>query len=412
MRFLILSQYFYPEIGAAQVRLAAFARTLQQLGHEVEIVTALPNYPHGRIFPHYRGKWQRHDTWEGMTVHRYWCYAATGAGLKRLWNYASFMLSALFGIRRVKKPDYIFVESPPLFLGITAFLYAKYWRVPFIFNVADLWPDSVQALGLMNDGILLRFAFFLEKKLYQKAHFVNAVTDGTYQVLQSKKQLPANKLLFLPNGVDTETFYPRAPDEKLKRELSLPDYEQLILYAGTHGYAHGMDVLLEAAHLLRNKPYLFVLIGGGSEKIALQQKAAQLQLSNVLFFEPRPPETIAAWYSLATLGVSTLRAAPLFDSVRPVKILACMACGKPVVYSGQGEGADLVRRANAGVIVPPEDAPALAEAMENLLQNPDKIQELGKNGRQFVLEQLQWSAVIERWLAQLQNAEEQTRTAV
>ncbi len=404
MRFLILSQYFHPEIGAAQVRLAAMAHALQQQGHEVEVVTAMPNYPTGRIFPEYRGRWYQREQWEGMTVHRYWSYAATGAGAKRMLNYLSFMFIALLGMRHAQKPDYVFVESPPLFLGITGYLYARRWGVPFIFNVADLWPDSVKALGFMRDGWLLRSLEALEAWIYRKAAFVNAVTEGVYELLQQEKQLPPDKVLFLPNGVDTDIFYPRPPDEALRQRLNLPTHQHLLLYAGTHGYAHGMETLLAAAQLVRELPIVFLLVGGGSEKAALQQQAQALQLDNVIFLAPRPPAEIAPLYSIATAGVSTLRGEPLFDSVRPVKILANMACGRPVIYSGRGEGAALVRQANAGPIVPPNDAQALAQAIRDLLANPAQQAEYGDNGRRYVLSHLQWSAVVSRWLQQLQAA--------
>jgi len=146
MRFLVLTQYFHPETGAPQVRLAAMIRELLRLGHTVEVVTALPNYPNGKIFSDYQGRFYRVENWEGVRLHRVWMYAATGAGFKRLLNYFSFMITALWGLRRAKKPDYLFVESPPLFLGITGYIAAKIWRVPFILNIADLWPDTIRAL--------------------------------------------------------------------------------------------------------------------------------------------------------------------------------------------------------------------------------------------------------------------------
>lgn len=385
------------------MRLAAMAKALQQQGHQVEIVTALPNYPTGRIFPNYRGRWYQREDWQGLIIHRYWSYAATGAGLKRLINYASFMLLALAGLWRTQRPDYVFIESPPLFLGITGYLYAKRWGVPFIFNVADLWPDSVKALGFLQDGGLLRFAEWLERTLYHKARFVNAITRGVHDILRQHKQLPADKVLFLPNGVDTDMFYPQPPVTAWRTQLSLSDQTHIILYAGTHGYAHGMEVLLKTALQLQAEPVVFVLVGGGSEKASLQAQAQQLQLHNVLFLDPRPPAEIAQLYSIATAGISTLRGEALFDSVRPVKILANMACAKPVIYSGRGEGAALVAAADAGPIIPPGDASALAQAVRTLIADPAQQQRYGENGRRYVLAHLQWSAVVNTWLQELQQ---------
>lgn len=405
MRFLVLTQYFHPETGAPQIRLAAMIRELLRLGHTVEVVTALPNYPNGNIFPAYRGCFYRVEEWEGVRVHRVWIYAATGAGIKRLLNYFSFMITALWGLRKSQKPDYLFVESPPLFLGIAGFLAAKRWRVPFILNVADLWPDSIRLLGLMREGFALKLAGKLESWLYSKAGFVNAVTEGIREILIHDKQVPAGKVLFLPNGIDTDLFRPQPIDATWRASLGLPDEKHIILYTGTHGYAHGMEVILEAAELLIDVNVLFLLVGGGSEKNSLEKLCTHLALKNVIFLSPHPPEMIARLYSLATAGISTLRDSPLFEATRPVKILSIMACGKPVLYSGAGEGARLVTEAKAGIIIPPENPTALADAIRSLISDVAYTAQLGNNGRAYVKKHLQWPSVITAWLLQLYNSQ-------
>jgi colanic acid biosynthesis glycosyl transferase WcaI len=402
MRFLILTQYFPPETGAPQVRMAAMIRELLRLGHTVEVVTALPNYPRGKIFPEYKGHFYKTDVWEGVLVHRVWMYAATGAGIKRLLNYFSFMLSAFFGLRKAQKPDYLFVESPPLFLGITAYLAAKAWRVPFIFNVADLWPDSVRDLGLMREGFMLRQAYKLEAFLYRKASYITIVTEGLRKILIKEKQVAANKVLLLPNGIDILWFKPQAADAAFRTELGLEADKQLILYTGTHGYAHGMEVILHAAKLLEDTNVLFLCVGGGSEKSRLQEMSKQMQLTNVLFWESKTPEFIVRLYGLSFAGISTIIDSPLLKCARPAKALAIMACGKPVLYSGSGEGKDLVTKAEAGIVVSPGDHQALADAVRRLINNPDYAIELGKNGRTYIEKHLQWSNVVSCWLQQME----------
>ncbi len=402
MRFLLLTQYFPPEIGAAQVRLASITRELLRLGHQVEIVTAVPNYPEGKIFPSYQGHFYLRESWEGIPLHRVWIYAATGAGGKRLLNYFSFMLTALWGLRQTQRPDYILVESPPLFLGITAYLAAKRWQVPWILNVADLWPDSVRALGLLKEGMLLTVATKLEAWLYRRANLINVVTEGLREILIHQKQVPSAKILFLPNGVDTQMFAPQPVDDTWRSHLDLPN-QPIFLYTGTHGYAHGMEVILQAAELLKETPVLFLLVGGGSDKSRLEQLSKAKALTNVLFWPSQPPAQIARLYSLAQAGISTLQSAPLFDGTRPVKILATMACAKPVIYSGSGEGARMVQQAKAGLVVPPQDPVALAEAVRYVIAHPQKAAELGQNGRIYVEAHLQWSAVVSTWLQQLSD---------
>lgn len=404
MRFLILSQYFSPEIGAPQVRLAAMIRELKRFGHDVEVVTALPNHPTGRIFLDYRGRWYVREEWEGVPVHRVWLYPAVGAGVRRMLNYISFMVTSLMGLSRAQRPDFLFVESPPLFLGVPAVLVAWRWRVPLIFNVADLWPDSVKELGLMRDGFLLRLAARLEDWCYQKATFVNAVTEGIWQILVEKKNVPPEKVLFLPNGVDTELFMPREPEHKLAQELGL-DKKQVILYAGTLGYAQGLEVAVEAmARLRREAPGVcLVFIGDGSERSRLERLVQQLDLNNILFLPPNRPEYVARLLSFTVAGLVTLKDLPLFEGARPSKIFPIMACGKPVIYSGRGEGATIVKQAQAGLVVPPEDPVALAGAIRYLLDNPVEARRLGANGRRYVEDNLSWTTLVGRWLGELEE---------
>ena len=402
MHFLVLTQYFPPETGAPQIRLAAMIRELLHLGHTVEVVTALPNYPEGQIFPNYRGYFYQPEDWEGVQVHRVWLYAATGAGIKRLLNYFSFTLTAWWGLRKAQRPDYLFVESPPLFLGITGYLVAKRWQIPFIFNIADLWPDTVRGLGLMRAGWVLRQAEKLESWLYQQADYITVVTESVRQILIKNKQVPANKVLLLPNGVDTQLFKPQAADRVWQASLGLPHDRHLLLYAGTHGYAHGMEVILQAAQLLKETPVLFLFVGGGSDKIRIQQLSEQMQLQNVLFWSSKPPELIARLYSLSLAGISTFRESPWLACTRAAKTLPILACGKPVLLCGAGEGAQLITEANAGIVISPGDYLGLAQAIRQLLNNPTYAEQLGNQGRNYAEQHLQWSIVVAEWLRQLQ----------
>jgi len=451
MQFLILTQYFPPETGAPQVRLAAMIRELLRLGHTVEVVTAFPNYPDGKIFSDYQGHFYELEDWESVPVHRVWMYAATGAGIKRLFNYFSFMVTAFWGLRKAQKPNYLFVESPPLFLGITGYLIAKWWRVPFIFNVADLWPDTVKALGLMRDGFALRQAEKLETWLYRKANYVTVVTDSVRQILINTKKVPAHKVLLLPNGVDTQLFKPyptgnksslnpTSPQSPLREEKQeivperslregvrgrayfgeevfskewkgfefptpLPKDKHIILYAGTHGYAHGMEVILEAAQLLTDINVLFLCVGGGSDKNRIQQLCHHKNLKNVCFWSPQPPEFIARLYSLTLAGLSTFRDSPMLECTRPAKTLPIMACSKPVLFSGAGDTARLITEAKAGIIVAPGDSQGLANAVQYLVNHLDEAAQLGLNGRAYTKKHLEWSQVVSTWTQQLMKGE-------
>ena len=403
MKILVLTQYFAPEIGAAQVRLASFCRELAAAGHSVEIVTAMPHHPTGRIFPEYTGQFYQREEWEGLPVHRVWLYASNKSNLKRLLNYASFCLTCLFGLARANKPDYVFVDSPPLFLGVSAWIAAKFWRVPLLFNVADLWPDSVRDLGVMRDGLLVKLAYDLERWIYRQSTAVTAVTEGIRAALLGSKHLPPEKVMFLPNGVDTKLFATGPPDESLKQSLGLAD-KKIVLYAGNHGYAGAVEQVLYAANCLREEPSLhFLLIGEGPEKKMLIEMAASMGLPNVTFHDQVPLASMPSFLSISDLAVVTLRKSQVMAGARPAKSFVMMAGGKAIVLSAEGEAARLIEGAGAGLVVPPEDYEAIAAAIRELLHDPDRASELGANGRRFVVSNFQWSSLVRNWLAQLSN---------
>jgi glycosyltransferase involved in cell wall biosynthesis len=402
MRFLILTQYFAPEICATSIRLAAVARELGLLGHEVEVVTAMPNHPRGRIFPEYAGAWRRDDMWEGIPVHRVRMYASTGAGLARALGYASFSLAALGGLWKARRPDFVFVESPPPTVAIPGVLAAALWKTRLILNVADLWPDSISALNLTKSGVTLSLLRMLERWMYRKADYVNAITAGVRRTLESGKGVEPERILDLPNGVDLKVFHPMAPDLQLKNKLGLP--ENVLLYAGTIGYAHALDTVIDAAELFSSRPDIhFLFVGDGSEKRRLQALAVQKGLRNVTFHPPVPAEELPRYASLAKAAIVSQRDVPLFAGNRPAKLFAMMGCGKPLVFCGDGEGARLVEQARSGIAVRPEDPRALARAIDDLLSDDSALAEFGRQGRRFVEARYGWSRLVRDWAAELQS---------
>lgn len=401
MRFLILTQYFPPEIGGAATRLKCFATELVRQGHEVEVVTSLPNYPRGNFFAGYENALYKKEVLDGLTVHRVWLYPVVGGGFKRMLNYTSFSLACLYGLLRARKPDYLFVESPPLFLSVPASLMGIFWRTPFIFNVADLWPDVIVDGGFMKEGWITRCLRGVEGWSYRRATYVNAVTDSMFRTLREKKSVPEEKLLFLPNGVDTRKFRPSPPDEDLKHKLGLTN-KRILLWAGTLGYAHGLDKVLEAAKLLEaNKEIHFLFVGDGSARGALVRLNQELRLTNVTFHDPVSLEEIPAYYSIAFCGLSSLIDIPLFEGARPSKLFPILASGKPLIFVGRGESARLIESAQAGFAVPPGDPKLLAEAISRLAGNPMLCAALGENGRRFAEDHLDWSLLVSNWLRHL-----------
>lgn len=402
MRFLILTLYFPPEIGAAPTRLEAMARELTRMGHGVEVVTGLPNYPHGKIAPEYRGSLYRREVSDGIVIHRLWVYPTLEGGLGRLLNYLSFSLLSLHGLFRAAKPDYLFVESPPPTLSGPAYIYSRLRRVPFILNIADLWPDTLVDMGLLKAGTTHRLLLWLERWSYHEATFVNAITEGVRDTLVGSKGVPPERVLFLPNGVDTERHQPGPPDEQLKKSLGLSG-KKIILYSGTLGRAHGLEHVLQAAKLLRKEEDIhFLFLGDGSERAAIEGLRNELGLRNVTFKNALPQEDLGPYQSIAACGLVSLRNLPIFQGARPSKMFPLLAAGIPLIYCGSGEGARLIERANAGIIVPSENPEALAAAIPQFLRNEELVGRLGANGRKFVKEHHEWRKLIQDWLSKLE----------
>jgi glycosyltransferase involved in cell wall biosynthesis len=399
MRFLFLTQYFPPEIGGAQVQLGAIVRELLRRGHEVDVVTAMPNYPKGRVFDGYRGRFYSTEDWGGAAVHRVWLHAAVGGGLNRLANYGSFALSCLYGLARSRRPDWIYVESPSLLLGVPGRLAGLLWNRPFVFNVGDLWPDSIRELGALKSPAVLKALEALEAWSYREARFVNADTEGIYDTLVGRKGVPADKVLFFPIGVDVSLFRPASPDQALARELDLAG-RKVLLYAGTLGFAQGLEVALQAMDRLKdsNPDLLLLLVGDGSTKAAIRRQAEAMRLPNVRFLDPRPEADIARLCTLSYAGFACLKDLPLFEGARPSKVFPYMAAGLPVVYSGSGELPRLLARADGGIAVHPGDPALLADALAGLVADPDRAAQMGRNGRAYALQHLDWSTIVGHWL--------------
>jgi glycosyltransferase involved in cell wall biosynthesis len=384
------------------VRLAAFARELQRYQHSVQVVTAMPNYPAGVVQPAYRGKILAHEQIDGIPVTRTWVYAATGRNIiKRLANYFSFTLSSLIALMIVPRAEVLFVESPPLFLGLSAWVAATLRRQKLCINISDLWPDSVVALGLMREGTFVKAARWLERWLYRRAWRVCAVTKGIVETIIEKKGVVRGKVCFLPNGVDVALFVPQSPDKDRICQLGL-EGKYIFAYTGTHGYAQGLDVIIDTAYKLRHRSDVaFLFVGEGPEKQRLQNMVQKMRLQNVVFIDVQPAETMPQILALTTACLVPLRDLPLFRDARPSKIFPPLGCARPVIYSGAGEAADLIERAECGIVTPPESGQALAEAIIYMIEHPDEVVEMGQRGRTLVEREYSWSAIVARWLAEL-----------
>ncbi|KKN11640.1 hypothetical protein LCGC14_1024470 [marine sediment metagenome] len=393
---LILSQYYVPESGAPQNRWHALATCLAGLGHNVQVLTAMPNYPTGQIFEGYRGKVFCTEWIGPIKVCRTWLYATPSRSLpRRMLNYLSFGAMALLsGFFHVRNVDILIYESPPLFLGPFAKALAVLKQAKCVMNVSDLWPESAVALGLVSrDSLATKLAERLEQWLYRHSHIVTGQTRGIVDDISQR--VPEVGVHLFPNGVDLNMFRPAEPDIALAEALGVTG-KFVVGYGGIIGYAQALHQVLEAAALLKDEPDIaFVLFGDGPLKSELMARSHTLGLPNLKFL-PRQdrammPRHIALWDA----GLVPLADRPLLSGARPSKMFELMGQAKPIVFCGRGEGAGIVRDNDCGVVVPPERPQALAEAIRALHADPTQLERLGRNGRRAAEQQFDRARIAE-----------------
>ncbi len=379
MRILLLTQYFPPELGAPQSRLSDLASRLSAMGHEISVLTALPNYPSGIVQGPYRGRLLVRDQWNGIPVTRVWLYTTQKSGsAPKLANYVSFTLTSLLTGLLDKTPvDLVLTESPPLFLGLTGIAIARRKRAAFVFNVADPWPRAAIERGIIKHPKLIAGATGLEEWIYHQAALVLTQSQSMRQDIALRSGHP--HVLHFPSGVDVDKFSPRRADPDTLAELGLAD-RFVVGYAGLHGPGQGLDVILHAAASLTDLPDVcFALFGEGPDKERLQAAAAHLP--NVKFFPPRPaasmPALTAAWSAAAV----TLRCGTSFEMCVPSKLFEAMAAGVPVALAADGEAMSIVRKEGCGLAMRAGDAPGLAAAIRTLHGDPALASALGAAGR-------------------------------
>lgn len=399
-RWLILSQYYAPEIGAPQIRLRAMAKEFERHGISIEVLTGMPNYPAGIVHPDYAGRWYMRDEVDGIPVRRVWTYAGTGKlPLRRLANYLSFTFASLGPALFGRRPDVMFVESQPLSLGLNAVLVKWLRGVPYIYNVPDLQIDVARQLGFMRSEMVLRFATWLENIFVKQSWKVSTVTERFIAHFESRG-LPRNQITFLPNGADTDFLKPEPPCAELLDRWGLRG-KTVFLYVGTHAYYHGLETLLDAATLLRGRTDIaFLLVGDGPERGRLRQLARDRGLEQVVFGDS-PYEEMSRLYSIAYASVATLRAMSVAKDMRLSKIFPSLSCGVPVVYAGEGEAAALIEKERCGIAIRPEDPEALAKGIADLASDQSVRDRLGTAGRTFVESEYSWSTIVGRWLAEV-----------
>ena len=387
MRILYFTQYYPPEVGATQTRAHEMSAFLTEQGHYVTVITEMPNHPSGVIPPTYRGRLSERRLENGIDVLRLWVWASPEKNFKsRMRFYLSYMgIAALAGALIRGKYDLVYATSPPLFVGAAGLVAAAVRRIPFVFEVRDLWPESAVALGELSGKHAIAAAEALERLLYRQAARVVAVTQGIYDRL-SERRVQCEKLALVPNGANTEHFHFSAEGgAAVRTQLGLQD-KFVVMYAGIHGIAQGLETLLEAASLLHDSQDIrFVFVGEGPRKAAIAQRLAALNLQNVNMLPEIPSSKMPSYLSAADCTIVPLRDQPLFSGALPSKMFESWACERPIVLSVAGEAQHVLEQANAGIACRPEDPAEMARAIRTLHDDRAAAEEMGKRGRAYVL---------------------------
>jgi len=387
MRILYLSQYFPPEIGATQTRAYEMASNLVSMGHWVTMMTEVPNHPSGIIPLEYRSRFRVIEEMDGIQVVRSWIYATPIKTFRtRMLFYLSFMLTTVLNSLFFKRNqfDVVYATSPPLFVGLAGLIIAKLRRIPFVFEVRDLWPESAVELGELKNPRYVRYGHEIADRCYQNARGVVVVTKGIYEKL-IKKNLREHKLFLIKNGTNPER-YRYIQDHNLEKKLGWKG-KFVVLYAGIHGVAQGLESVIETASVLEHMDRIhFAFIGEGPIKTSLIGEVKKKKLTNVEFLSEVPADEIAKYMSLASICLVPLRKKALFKGALPSKMFDCWACGKPIILSVDGEARTELEAARGGLFVEPENASAMAEAISYMYKNPPSCREMGENGRRYVFD--------------------------
>ena len=383
MHILFLTDNFPPEVNAPASRTFEHCREWVKAGHQVTVISCVPNFPKGRVYAGYRNRLWQAEIIEGIRLIRVWSYIAANEGfVKRILDYQSFMVTATLAGLLVRRVDVVVGTSPQFFTVCAAWVLSVLKRIPFVFELRDLWPESIKAVGAMQDSAAIRWLEKLEWFLYRQARLIVTVTHAFRDKLIGRG-IDGNKISVVTNGVDMTRFKPMPKDPSLVRQLGL-EGKFVGGYVGTHGLAHHLETVLDAAEKFISEglgqDFHFILLGDGARKPALQDEAHRRRLQNVTFVDTVPKDQVARYWSLLDVSIIHLRKTELFTTVIPSKLFECMGMGLPVLHGVAGESADMVCAENVGIVFEPENAGELVAQMKVLKNDRPRYEKYRSNG--------------------------------
>jgi glycosyltransferase involved in cell wall biosynthesis len=404
MRILLIHQYFLEEKDPGGSRWNEFTKNWTEQGHEITVLAGMMHYNGSEKLPEYKGlhfKRKQQGKVEVWRCHVSESYNKNFAG--RLWGYFSFMFSSLWaGLKKIKgRYDFVIITSPPLFVGFSGYVISRVKRIPFIFEVRDLWPESAIDTGVLKNKFIIKLAYKFEAFIYKKAALINVLTPAFYQTLKSVKTVSENKLIYIPNAADfslSEALLNNFDREAFRKEHTL-DGKFIITYVGAHGVANHLQQVLEAGKTLEDTNVLFLLIGDGMEKKSLIQLAEEMKVKNVRFINSVPKQEVFKYILASEMGASVLKKVDTFKTVYSNKTFDYMSCKKPILMAIDGVSRQLVEDAQCGSYVEPENISEFNRIIREYLNNPERLQKEGENGYKYAKNNFDRSVLAERYLS-------------
>ncbi len=397
MHIVVFCHYYPPEVNAPASRLSEHASVWVQDGHEVTVITCAPNHPRGEIYPGYKNSFFQTEKVNGVNVVRVWSWLAANEGfMPRIMNYASYMMTALAALPRVNRPDVILTTSPQFFCGLAGLPARWMRRAPWVLEIRDLWPESIVTVGAMQKGRAVRFLEWLEAKAYKKADRVVAVSDGFVPHISQRRG--REDVAVIKNGVDLKHFTTGMDGDAMKARFGM-EGRFVAAYVGTHGMAHGLDTVLDAAEILRDDPRIgFLLVGDGAERIRLEKRKEQMGLDNLHIAGQLPKSDMPEIWAATDISLVVLRKSDTFKKVLPSKMFEAMAMRCPIVLGIEGEAKALLDRAGAGIAIEPENADDLAHAVRKLADDRNAAERYGAQGFEHVTTYFDRQVLAQRYL--------------
>ena len=413
MRILLIHQYFLEKGDGGGSRFNEMTKNWSEQGYDITVLAGMVHYNFGVKPEKYKGKFTFKDVGFYKNVDVIRCHVSESYNvnfLGRIWGYFSFVFSSIYAglFKTSGKYDLILVTSPPLFVGVSAYFLSLFKRIPFVFEIRDLWPESAIDTGVLQNKVIIKFAYWFESSIYKRAKLINVLTPAFRDKLIQEKNVPKEKVIFIPNAADFSLAEKILEDanfnaQSFKKELGLED-SFVITYVGAHGVANHLIQLIDAAEKLQDTNIIFQLIGSGMRKEFLQMEVSKRNLKNVIFRNSVPKSEVFKFILASDIGVSVLKNIDTFKTIYSNKTFDYMSCKIPILMVIDGVSRKLIEESKAGIYVEPENTKSIINGINTLRNmNKNELQIMGNAGYEFSKKHFDREYLAKSYIRKLKN---------